>query len=309
MSSAVRSRSTMLPAVKAMGNITEFDGEQPAAAGRARLGFAEQRVAQAEEVTGLVRGNGLHVEAARFPAGRDGPLERRVEEDVGLENLAGARVDEERRRGQRAFEVGTGRKPDHVGAVLIERAAADEPAELEADRRRLDGLPGIEAAADGLAKLRRRHAVDAAVADEVPHRRARGPLQADGAAVHARAQLQVRVRGRLQRGDHRQAEQHAASRATRSPRPPGQRAHFLKKCGERRGPPAGVASHDAHRPERCRCPASGQSPASPGGRPSRRRSARGRRPAPGPPGAGWRGRSPRETPRPPRPRQRSARPA
>jgi len=70
---------------------------------------------------------------------------------------------------QRALEIRTVRKPDHVGAVLIERAAADEPAELEADRSGLDGLPGVEATADGLAKLRSRHAIDAAVADEVPH--------------------------------------------------------------------------------------------------------------------------------------------
>ena len=61
----------MLPAVNAMGNITGADGEQAAAAGRPRLGFAERRMAQTEEVAGLVRGDGLHVEAARFPARRD----------------------------------------------------------------------------------------------------------------------------------------------------------------------------------------------------------------------------------------------
>ena len=88
--------------------------------------------------------------------------------NVELKKMSDSRISpvrvsiEKRRRGQRALEIGTGRKANDVGAVLVERPAADEPAELEADRCRLDRLPRLEAAADGVAKLRRRDAVDAA---------------------------------------------------------------------------------------------------------------------------------------------------
>src|SRR6476646_6904888 len=61
---------------------------------RIHLRLAERRMAEAEEVAGLVRGDRLQVVTARLAAGRYGPGERRVEEDVGLEDLAAARVDD-----------------------------------------------------------------------------------------------------------------------------------------------------------------------------------------------------------------------
>ena len=75
-------------------------------------------MAQAAEVADLVQRDGLEIEASARPAA-DGPGERRVEEDVGLEELAGDFVDQKARRRQHAIELGLVEEPERRPAVVV----------------------------------------------------------------------------------------------------------------------------------------------------------------------------------------------
>src|SRR6476620_2130553 len=98
-------------------------------------------MAEPEEVAGLVRGDRLQVVTALLAAWRHGPGERRVEEDVGLEDLAAARVDDVVGRRERALHVGMRQEAKSVRVVLVERRGFGEAGELLAHLRRTHVLP------------------------------------------------------------------------------------------------------------------------------------------------------------------------
>ena len=74
-------------------------------AGAGALGFAERRVAQAEQVTEFVQGHGFEVDAAGFALRRHRPREARVEEHVGLDDRAVGGVDQEAGGAEHAIEI------------------------------------------------------------------------------------------------------------------------------------------------------------------------------------------------------------
>ena len=95
-----------------------FGREHAAAAAFAQLRLAERRVAEAAHVADLVQRDALEVEPVRLAVGRDRPRERGVEEDVGFDERAGRRVDDEARRREHAIEIGPAREPERRHAVV-----------------------------------------------------------------------------------------------------------------------------------------------------------------------------------------------
>ena len=78
-------------------------------------------MSQAVQVADFVKRDRLEVEAARLARGGRRPRERGIEEDVGLEQLAGEVVDEQARRRQHAVEFRRRQKPDRRPAVVLAR--------------------------------------------------------------------------------------------------------------------------------------------------------------------------------------------
>ena len=106
----------MLPAANAIGNMTDFGAEHAAAAGN-HFGFAERRMPEPEQVADLVDGDRLEVVPAGHAGGIGRPRKGGIEEDVGLDNLAGRRVDDEVGGAEDAIEVGTVLIAEHGHAV------------------------------------------------------------------------------------------------------------------------------------------------------------------------------------------------
>src|SRR5205085_2297543 len=117
-----------------------------AAPGAEQLCFAEHRMSESKEMSELVCRDGLHVVPAGLAAWRHGPDETRVQEDVGLEDLAGDRVDVERRRAQRAIQIGPGPEADHRGVVDVEGGGRGEPAERGRQLYVVEARPAAERA-------------------------------------------------------------------------------------------------------------------------------------------------------------------
>ena len=83
-------------------------GSDHAPSARTQFGLPHRRVREAVQMADLVQRNGLQIEEAGFSLRGHRPRERGVEEDVGLDNRAGDRIDHERRRAKRAIEIRAG---------------------------------------------------------------------------------------------------------------------------------------------------------------------------------------------------------
>ena len=131
-------------------------------------------------------------------AGRHGPGERGVEEDVGLEKLARRLVDQEAGRRQHAIERRLAQKAERRSPVVFARRAAGEAAELYAiDGRRARPAQVENARATAPSNSGSGHAGRAAVVDEVANRVC-AHLSVTPAANHD-AELQIRDRRLRQR--------------------------------------------------------------------------------------------------------------
>ena len=84
-----------------------FGGNHAAPAGT-QFRLSHRRVREAVQMADLVKRDRLEIEQARLSLRGNRPRKRGVEEDVGLDNRAGGRIEHERRRAERAIEIRAG---------------------------------------------------------------------------------------------------------------------------------------------------------------------------------------------------------
>ncbi len=92
-------------------------GRKHTAAPRHDLRLADGGVPEPEQMSDLVKRDGLEVVTAGFPCGRYRPGERRVEEDVRLDYLSRCHVDDEVGRRQDALQIRTAGEAQHRHAI------------------------------------------------------------------------------------------------------------------------------------------------------------------------------------------------
>ena len=211
MSSACSTRSAIAPAGIAIGNITAPDDST-----RRPLPLSSvSPIAEWPRPSrwpNLVRRHRLQVDAAGLAAGRRRPLEAGVEVDVRLEQRAGGRIEQERRRAEHPLLIGAIEEPERRAAVDLERLAAGEALGAEADRQFRQRVPGRRRPADRVGEGLGADAGDVALGHEVADRPGRPAHRHDLAARPRR-----RTSGRPRRAP-------AAPPGPRPARPPAARA-------------------------------------------------------------------------------------
>jgi hypothetical protein len=184
-------------------------------------------VPEPEHVADLVQRDRLEIEVTGLAAARHRPRERAVEEDVGLDDAAVFRVDEERGRPEHAILLRAVLETEDVHAILEPGQGLCEADELAADVGAFDAGPRAERPLDRRLELLRAHARGAAIGDEIPDREF-APRQRHRSGADAAPELQVARQRRGsgedqdERDEQREAAAHRASpaaaiaRATRS---------------------------------------------------------------------------------------------
>ena len=105
---------------------------------------AERRVIEAGEVSGLMDRDRLEIEETGLSVLGRRPRFEAVEEDVGLDNLAGHGVERGEREAEETLELGLGEEADRIDSVEVERLGTGQAVELEADRCGSHVLPAGE---------------------------------------------------------------------------------------------------------------------------------------------------------------------
>ncbi len=160
-------------------------------------------------MTDLVQRDGLDVPFAAFAGSGDRPGERGVEEDVGLEELAGHVVDEEARGRQHAIERGSLQESERRQAIVVAGQARGEAGELVRDRGGRHSLPGCKGVSRRRLEIGRGHAGHALIGDEVANRRRASTSASPAAPFTSKPNLRYASAGGACRRPARRQEQHA----------------------------------------------------------------------------------------------------
>src|SRR5688572_13875697 len=96
-----------------------------------KLRFAERRMAQPDEMADFVDGNRLEIEAAWITSWPGRPVERGIEEDIRLDQLAGLLVIEKVRRAEHALLLRVALEADHRQAIFVGWIGQGKPAKLK----------------------------------------------------------------------------------------------------------------------------------------------------------------------------------
>ena len=110
----------------------------------ADLCFTDRRVPQTVQVTDFMHAI-VRRRSVRPRRQRRGPLERRIEEDVGSSSSPVTSSKSRLVEASTRLELGWRQKADRRPPVVIARQRGREPAELIANRSRRDSFPGLNA--------------------------------------------------------------------------------------------------------------------------------------------------------------------
>ena len=151
MSSVCSTRSAIAPAGIAIGNITAPDDRTRRPLPLSSVSPIAEWPSPSRWPISCVATDSRSMRPASPPAAVD-HWKRRVEVDVRLEQHAGGRIEQERRRAEHPFLVGAIEEPERRAAVDLERLAAREALGAEADRQFGQRVPRRRRPADRIGE-------------------------------------------------------------------------------------------------------------------------------------------------------------